>query len=81
MPISLFPNATTDKCEDMVDILLKEFATHPQNSAVMDEVELRINAAITQAVENILHSQSIRARHTFSQKGEQELTRLLRSCR
>jgi division protein CdvB (Snf7/Vps24/ESCRT-III family) len=81
MPISLFPNATTDKCEEMVSILEKEFAHYSQNSALMDEVELRINAAVSQAIENIVQSQTICAQHTFSAKVMQELTQLLRSCK
>jgi hypothetical protein len=44
-------------------------------------MELRIHAALCQAFENIFLSQSIRARHTFSQRAVQELTALIRSCK
>ncbi len=80
MSISLFPNATVDKCEEMFSIIDKEFVTYSQNSALMTETDLRISAALCQAVENIFHSQTIRAQHTFSPKAVQELTQLLRSC-
>lgn len=81
MPISLYPNATVDKTEKIYDVLQKELGNYPPNSAIADEMELRIHAALCQAFENIFLSQSIRAQHTFSPKAVQEITSLIRSCK